>query len=150
MFHQFKELYLWYQKKIISAKIKLTPIGEVEKEQIEFTSPFFLSSTAAEKKRYNISAKYFLLPLHIKSLGRDRCFREKKKKRKHLLYSKTMKNVDGSMRIGFVHEDVWKKKWQLFSFYMLNNREHRRKWIIYPHQKIYWKKEKFLAVHEML
>ena len=58
------------------------------------------SSFPAENKRYNISAKYFLLPLHIKSTRRDRCFRT----------DETIKKEDGSLRTGSVHEDSCKKK----------------------------------------
>ena len=47
-------------------------------------------------------------------------------KKNFFLYTKTMKKVVGSVGIGFVNEDFWKKKWQHLFFYMLNNREHRR------------------------
>ena len=66
--------------------------------------PSFLQKS----KRYKISAKYFSLPLHTNSIRWDR--RYGKKKNILLPYTKTMKKVDGSLPIGFVNEDFWKKK----------------------------------------
>ena len=45
----------------------------------------------------------------------DRCYR--KKKIFFYTLAKTMKKVVGSVGIGFVNEDFWKKKWQHLSFY---------------------------------
>ena len=111
----------------------------------EFTLPSSVSFFSAENKRYKISAKYFSLPLriHTNSMCWDRWYR---KKNIRLLYTKTMKKVDGSLPIGFVNEDFWKKKNDnTFPFICL-----RRKWIIYPHCMKNSKNEKILAVREML
>ena len=113
--------------KTIKLTIKLTPTREVTKQgtQAVVTIHNILISNEVNlhyllwllhllQKTNDITSvqNIFFLPLHIKSTRRDRCFRT----------DETMKKEDGSLRIGSVHEDSWKKKWHLISFYMLNNR----------------------------
>ena len=103
-----------------------------------------------QKTKVNISAKYLLLPLHIKSMRRDRCFRKKKLL---LLYTKSMNKVDGSLCIGFVHEDSWKKNndniFPFIHLIIMNIDGHESFNHESPTTKNL-KNEKILAVHEML
>ena len=96
--------------KTIKLTIKLTPTGEVSKRGTQavvtihtilinnivnlhylFFCPYLLQKTNDITSVQNI----FLLPLHMKSMRRDRCFRP----------DETIKKENRSLRIGFVHED---------------------------------------------
>ena len=138
--------------KTLKRKIKLTLTGEVEKQGTPAVATLHIITTNNKLDLYYLqlvfrgqllqktnditSVQNIFYYLYTSSSCVDTGVYGEKKKTLLLLYTKNMRNVDGSLRIGIVHEDSWKKKSQHLSFYMLNNREHRRQCIIYPHQKI--------------